>query len=512
MSRQNVRSCHALRSTPRALASRPIKEIVQSIRCRETSASKVLEDALSRIENIDPHVNAYLSVDVEDAQCQAMRIDQQIASGKDPGPLAGVPISIKDNLSTKGQPTTAASRILDGFTPAYNATAVQRLIDSGAVILGKTNLDEFGMGSSTENSAYAITRNPWDLSRVPGGSSGGSAVAVATGMCIAALGTDTGGSVRLPASFCGITGFRPSYGRVSRHGLLAYASSLDAIGPLCRSAEDAALLMQAIAGADGMDSTASSSPVPSFTACMQGDLSGLRFGIVEESFASEVDTEVSSAVQKAAEVLKSLGAEVETVSLPFLSYAAAAYYVIACSEASANLARYDGVRYGIRDVDAQNSLDMYAESRTAGFGEEVKRRLMAGTYALSSGYYDAYYLKAQRVRASLTNDIKKVFATGFDALISPVLSTPAYKLGEKLNDHVLMKLDDSFTVPASCSGLPAISLPCGKTESNLPIGFQVIGQYMKDEIVLKIGHAYQQATAYHEMMPGPIEANMAVSV
>ncbi|PXF45123.1 Glutamyl-tRNA(Gln) amidotransferase subunit A [Gracilariopsis chorda] len=512
ISRQKLRCCRSLRTTPRSSASRPINEIVQSIRSRETSASRLLDGALSRIEEIDPHVNAYLSVDVEDAQSQARRIDEQIARGKDPGPLAGIPISIKDNISTKGQPTTAASRILDGFTPAYNATAVQRLIDSGAVILGKTNLDEFGMGGSTEYSAFTETRNPWDLSRVPGGSSGGSAAAVATGMCMAALGTDTGGSIRQPASFCGITGFKPSYGRISRHGLLAYASSLDTIGPLCRSAEDAALLMQVMAGADGMDSTASKSPVPTFSAYLEGDLSGLRFGVVEESLASEVDTEVSNAVQNATDVLKSLGADVQTVSLPFLSHVTAAYYVIAYSEASANLARYDGVRYGTRAVDAQNSSDMYAQSRAAGFGGEVKRRLMAGTYALSSGYYDAYYLKAQRVRAALTNDIKKAFAAGFDALITPVAATPAFKLGEKLHDPVLMMLGDTFTIPANLSGLPAVSLPCGKTESNLPIGFQVIGEYMKDEVVLKIGHAYQQATLYHEMVPRAVEASVALSV
>ncbi|KAI0559901.1 glutamyl-tRNA(Gln) amidotransferase [Gracilaria domingensis] len=509
---RQFRRSKSLRNVTRALASQSINDIAKSIRSRETSASQVLQQSLSRIESVEPHVSAFLTIDAQLAQAQAAKIDEQVAQGKDPGPLAGVPIAIKDNLSTKGIPTTAASRILDGFIPAYNATAVQRLLDAGAVILGKTNLDEFGMGSSTENSAFATTRNPWDLSRVPGGSSGGSAVAVAADMCPVALGTDTGGSIRQPASFCGVTGFKPSYGRVSRHGLLSYGSSLDTVGPICRSAQDAALIMQIIAGSDGMDSTVSNAPVPPFADLLEGDLSDVRIAVVSESLSSGVDTEVAEAVQSALDVFKSLGAKVEIVSLPLLSVAAPAYYVIANSEASANLARYDGVRYGVREQDAKNSSDMYAESRSSGFGWEVKRRIMGGTYALSSGYYDAYYLKAQRVRTALANSIKDKFAEGFDFLVTPVAPTPAFGIGEKVSDPIWMMLNDIFTVPASLAGLPAISVPCGTTSKNLPIGLQLVGSFMKDELVLKAANAYQQNTAHHELLPESVEGNVALSV
>ncbi|CAN8076158.1 unnamed protein product [Agarophyton chilense] len=502
----------SLRNVTRALASHSIRDIVRSIRSRDTSACQVLNQSLSRIESIEPLVNAFITIDVEHAQAQATRIDKHIAQGKDPGPLAGVPIAIKDNLSTKGLPTTAASRILDGFVPAYNATAVQRLVDAGALIVGKTNLDEFGMGGSTENSAYATTRNPWDLSCVPGGSSGGSAVAVAAGMCPIALGSDTGGSIRQPASFCGVTGFKPSYGRVSRHGLFSFGSSLDTVGPICRSAQDAALIMQIIAGSDGMDSAASTTSVPSYADLLEGDLSNFRIAVVSESLSFGVDTEVAQAVQEALGVFTSLGASVEMVSVPLLSVAAPAYYVITNSEASANLARYDGVRYGVRQHDAKTSSDMYAESRASGFGWEVKRRIMGGTYALSSGYYDAYYCQAQRVRTALTNSIKDKFAEGFDILITPVAPNPAFGIGEKISDPVWMMLNDICTVPANLAGLPAISVPCGRTMKNLPIGLQIIGSFMKDELVLKAAHAYQQQTAHHEQLAEPVAGNVAVSV
>lgn len=421
-----------------------------------------------------------------------------LKAGTSPGPLTGLPIAIKDNICTRDYPTTAASAILDQFTPAYNATAVERLIDAGAIILGKTNMDEFGMGSSCETSAYATTRNPWNLQYVPGGSSGGSAAAVAAGMAPAALGTDTGGSIREPASFCGITGLKPSYGRVSRHGLLAYASSLDTIGPMCRTVRDCATMLGVIAGIDTMDATSVNAPVPDYVSALKAKgLKGVKVGLVSETMETGVDDEVRQSIETAIETLRDLGAEVQTVSLPLLEQATAAYYVLATSEASANLARYDGVRYGVRDKTAENSADMYFLSRGRGFGEEVKRRILLGTYALSSGYYDAYYLRAQRVRALLAGDLKRVFGSGVDVLVSPVAKTPAFKIGEKIDEPVSMYLDDVMTVPANLAGLPALSLPCGFTKDKLPIGMQVIGPFLGEEMVLRVGDAFQQVTNHH---------------
>lgn len=494
----------SLSSPPLCSASLPseassLTAAADAVRTGATTATALLEAALARIEATDPSVNAYLTVDVSHASNRAAQIDKLHASGTALGPLAGVPIAIKDNICTKHLVTTAASRILDGFVPSYDATVIQRLQAAGAVLLGKTNLDEFGMGSSTENSAYGATKNPWDLDRVPGGSSGGSAAAVAARTCIAALGSDTGGSVRQPASFCGVTGMKPSYGRVSRHGLLAYASSLDTIGPICTSVRDAALLLQIIAGEDAMDSTTVRAPVPEYSAQLHdgADLTGVTVGVIEEAMDDGVHADVSARVKEAIHVLRRLGAKVKSVSLPRLAVSTAAYYVLAPSEASANLARYDGVRYGVRDTAACNSSDMYARSRAKGFGEEVKRRIMVGTFALSSGYYDAYYLRAQRVRALMARDFKNAFANDVDVLVSPVAPTPAFKIDEKIEDPVSMFLDDIMTIPASQAGLPALSVPCGFSETGLPIGMQIIGPFLEESRVFQVGHAFQMATDHH---------------
>lgn len=487
-------------STTRASATSSLKSISHSIRTGQQTATHALEQALSRLDATDTHIRSFLCVDAPQALERAAEIDRLIAAGNDPGPLAGVPVAIKDNICTSHIPTTAGSKILDGFVPAYDATVVKRVLDAGAIVLGKTNCDEFGMGSSTEHSAYGPTRNPWNVDYVPGGSSGGSAAAVAANICALSLGTDTGGSIRQPASFCGITGMKPSYGRVSRHGLLAYASSLDTIGPLCRSVEDIALAMGVISGEDGMDATAVADSVPDYTSLLGESLSGVRVGLVSEAMGDAVDPEVVKSVEIAVDVLKELGASVEMVSLPLLEYAPSAYYVIAPSEASANLARYDGVRYGVRSSSAQNSADMYARSRGEGFGTEVKRRVMIGTYALSSGYYDAYYVKAQRVRRLIAQDFKKLFEK-VDILVSPVAPTPPFRIGEKANDPVSMFLDDIMTIPASLVGLPALSVPCGLTKAGLPVGMQIIAPFLQEGSAMKVGHAFQKATKHHELVP-----------
>lgn len=444
-------------------------------------------------------MHSFLQIDAELALARAAAVDRALAAGEDPGPLAGVPVAVKDNLCTAGQPTTAASALLDGFVPAYSATAVARLEAAGAVVLGKTNLDEFGMGSSTENSAYQSTRNPWDLSCVPGGSSGGSAAAVAAGEVTLALGTDTGGSIRQPAAYCGVTGIKPSYGRVSRHGLLAYASSLDTVGPICGSIADAALVLQTIAGRDHMDSTSVDAPVPKYADHLmkQPDLNGYTIGVVEDTLGDGVDPDVVKCVREAIETLRALGAKVKSVSLPNLTSITAAYYVIATSEASANLARYDGVRYGVRDSKARNANQMYARSRANGFGHEVKKRIMAGTFALSSGYYDAYYVRAQRARAMVARSFKDMFEQGVDVLVSPVAPAPAFKIGAMLDDPIAMLLQDNMTIPASLAGLPALSVPCGFSSSRLPLGMQLMGPFLEEERILQVGHAFQLATDYH---------------
>jgi aspartyl-tRNA(Asn)/glutamyl-tRNA(Gln) amidotransferase subunit A len=471
-----------------------------SSRAEPAVSSSLVDAALLRAARLQPTLAAFTTIDAEAARVAAASAAAASAS-KRQAPLNGAPVAVKDNLCTRGIATTGGSRILENYIPPYSATAVLRLEAAGAVVIGKTNMDEYGMGSSTENSAFGVTRNPWDLDRVPGGSSGGSAAAVAAGICDLALGTDTGGSIRQPASFCGVTGLKPSYGRVSRHGLLAYASSLDTVGPITRTVADAARMLQIIAGHDPFDATSVTAPVPDYCAQIAdpkvSDLSGVVVGVISETMGDGVDPEVVATVREAVRTMERLGATVREVSLPRLSSATPAYYVLATSEASANLARYDGVRYGVRDYEATSAADIYAMSRSTGLGSEVKRRIMLGTFALSTGYYEAYYLRAQRVRNLVVQDYRQVFAAGVDVLLSPVSPSPAYRFGDKTNDPIAMILDDIMTIPASLAGLPALSVPCGHSQAGLPIGLQIVGPYLDETTVLRIGHAYQTATAHH---------------
>ena len=478
-----------------------LRDAATRVRQRAVSAADLTRAALARIAAVDTGLGAFLTLNEVEAIAAAEAIDRRIAAGQDPGPLAGVPIAVKDNICTAGLRTTAGSRILERFVPAFDATVTARLRAAGAVVVGKANCDEFGMGSSTENSALGTTRNPWDPARVPGGSSGGSAVAVAAREAYGALGTDTGGSVRLPSAFCGVVGLKPTYGRVSRYGVIAYASSLDQVGPLARDVGDVAVLLEAIAGHDPADSTASPRPVPSYLAALDGKVKGLRLGLPREYFVEGMQPEVESAVRAAVDQLTALGAIVEPVSLPHTEYAIATYYLIATAEASSNLARYDGVRYGLREARPVLG-EMYEATRARGFGAEVKRRIMLGTYALSAGYYDAYYLKAQQVRTLIRMDFQKVFDT-CDALVTPVSPTTAFRLGEKTADPVTMYLSDIFTISVNLAGLPALALPCGADRAGLPIGLQVIGRPFDEETVLRVGHAYEQSTEWHRRRPAP---------
>jgi len=467
--------------------------------------SEVIEDALSRIVARDGDLHAFLSVDEERARAEAAEWDERYAraSGTDDLPaLAGVPIAIKDNMCTRGVPTTAGSRILDGWRPPYDATVVTRLRQAGAIILGKTNLDEFAMGSSTENSAFGPTRNPWDRTRVPGGSSGGSAAAVAAGMVPLALGSDTGGSIRLPAGFCGVVGLKPTYGRVSRYGLVAFASSLDQIGPLATDVADCALLLGAIAGHDPADSTSARIPVLDYVAALQEGARGIRIGVPEEASGDGVDAAVAEALRAALDVFAAQGFPVERITLPTIEAALPAYYLIAPAEASSNLARYDGVRYGVR-ADADDLYEMYTDTRRRGFGPEVKRRIMLGTYALSAGYYEAYYLKAQNVRTLVARDFERAFER-VDVVAMPVAPTPAFALGEKADDPLRMYLSDIFTIPVNLAGLPGLALPCG-FDRGLPIGMQLVGRPFEEATLLRAAHAYERATAWHRRRP-PVAA------
>jgi len=477
-----------------------VREAADRVRRKEVSAVDLTRASLARIAKIEPAVGAFLTLGEAEAVAAAEAIDRKIAAGQDPGPLAGVPVGIKDNIATAGLRTTAGSRILERFVPSYDATVTARLRQAGAVIMGKLNCDEFGMGSSTENSALGTTRNPWDGARVPGGSSGGAAAAVAAFECHAALGTDTGGSIRLPSSFCGVVGIKPTYGRVSRYGVIAYASSLDQVGPLARDVSDAAVVLEAIAGHDPADSTASTRTVRSYLTGFDGTARGLRIGLPREYFVEGMQPEVESAVRAAVDQLEKLGAQVEPVSLPFTEYAIATYYLIATAEASSNLARYDGVRYGLREGGRGGLTEMYEATRAAGFGAEVKRRIMLGTYALSAGYYDAYYLKAQQVRTLIRLDFQKVFEH-CDAIVTPVAPTTAFRLGEKTDDPLTMYLSDIFTISVNLAGLPAAVVPCGFDGGGLPIGMQIIGRPFDEATVLRVGHAYEQATDWHERHP-----------
>ena len=467
-----------------------------------SSARSVIETHLARIKSVDPQVSAFNTVIAERALARADELDQKKASGAALGPLHGVPVALKDNMCTRGVPTTASSKILRGFVPPYNATVVERLEAAGAIIVGKTNLDEFAMGSSTENSALGPSKNPWDTTRAPGGSSGGSAVAVATGMASIALGSDTGGSIRQPAALCGIVGLKPTYGRVSRYGLMAFASSLDQIGPFARTAAEAARVLQVIAGHDTHDSTSSPEAVPDYSAALTGDVKGLRIGVPRAFVGEGVDAEVSKAFNAALDAFVARGATLVDIALPHAGYAIPVYYLIATAEASSNLARYDGVRYGHRTaLDKDDGLkDMYERSRDQGFGAEVKRRIMLGTYVLSAGYYDAYYLKAQQVRTLLRKDYEQAFAK-VDVVAMPTTPTPAFKLGEKTSDPLQMYLNDIFTVSANLTGLPSISIPCGFSSNRLPIGVQMTGKLFDESTLLRVADAYQRDTAFHTETP-----------
>ncbi len=466
-------------------------ELSDRMRRGEVSAREIAEDVLARIGGVEERVKGFLTVTPELALEQARAVDERRAAGEELPPLAGIPVALKDNMCTRGVRTTCASRILHNWVPPYDATVVERLRAQNAVFVGKTNMDEFAMGSSTENSGFFTTRNPWDLGRVPGGSSGGSAAVVAAREAPLALGSDTGGSIRQPAAFCGVVGMKPTYGRVSRYGLVAYASSLDQIGPLARDVTDAALLLQAISGQDPRDSTSAPVPVPDYAKALRPDVKGLKIGVPREFFAQGVAPEVSAAVRAAIDVLVGLGAEAEEVSLPHIEYSFPVYYIIAPSEASSNLARYDGVRYGLR-VEADDPISMMEATRDAGFGAEVKQRIMIGTFALSAGYYDAYYLKALKVRTRIKEDFDKAFER-LDLLMAPVTPTVAFGVGEKADDPLQMKLADVCTIPINLAGIPAISVPCGFQEG-LPIGLQIMGKPFDEETILRAAFTYEQAT------------------
>jgi aspartyl-tRNA(Asn)/glutamyl-tRNA(Gln) amidotransferase subunit A len=457
----------------------------------ECTSEQLTAALATRIRERDPQIRAYVTVDEAAAMAQARAADAARAGGAQ-GPLLGVPLGIKDLLNVEGQPCTCSSRILEGYRSPYDATVIARLRAAGAVFLGRTNMDEFAMGSSTENSAFQVTRNPADLERVPGGSSGGSAAALAAGEAIATLGTDTGGSIRQPAAFCGCTGLKPTYGRVSRYGLTAFASSLDQIGPMTKTVEDAAVLLGVMAGADPMDSTSLAMPVPDYTASLHEDLKGIRLGLPREYFVDGMDTAVRDSVEAAVETCRSLGAEITPVSLPHTQYAIAVYYIIATAEASANLARFDGVRYGHRADGATDPIDMYGKTRAQGFGAEVKRRIILGTYVLSSGYYDAYYLKAQKVRTLIRRDFEDAFRT-CDALLAPVTPTPAFRVGENTDDPLKMYLSDVFTATANLAGICALAVPSYPTPEGLPIGLQILGPAFGEGQVLHIGHAFEKS-------------------
>jgi aspartyl-tRNA(Asn)/glutamyl-tRNA(Gln) amidotransferase subunit A len=469
-------------------------QLAKKLKSREVSAEEIAAAVFSRIDAVEDKVKAYITLTREEAMIQARKVDDKLKQGAEMAPLAGIPGVLKDNICTKGVKTTCASKILAGFVPPYDATVTTKLAAQDTVIVGKANMDEFAMGSSCENSAFAVSRNPWDTDTVPGGSSGGSAAAVAAAEAVWALGSDTGGSIRLPAAYCGVVGMKPTYGRVSRYGLVAYASSLDQIGPITRDVTDCALVMNAICGYDRADSTSINAPAPDYTKSLVPDVKGLRIGLPKEYFTAGMDPEVEKAIYQAIEQLKAMGAEYKEVSMPHTEYALAAYYMVATAEASSNLARYDGVGFGHRG-EGNDIVAMYKKSRTQGFGEEVRRRIMLGTYALSSGYYDAYYLKALKVRTLIKQDFDKAFEQ-VDVLVTPIAPTPAFKIGEKTGDPLAMYLQDVCTVPINLAGVPAISLPCG-FEGKLPIGLQIIGKPLGEETILRAAYAFEQANDYH---------------
>jgi aspartyl-tRNA(Asn)/glutamyl-tRNA(Gln) amidotransferase subunit A len=477
-----------------ATAPWTIATVRDALLTKKTSARELANDFYTRIERRNPELNAFLALCPERAYAQADRVDAAVAKGKPLSPLAGVPVAIKDVISTQGVRTTCGSKILENYTPPYDATAIERLENAGAVIIGKTNCDEFAMGSSNENSAYGAVRNPVALDRVPGGSSGGSAAAVAAGLSVVALGTDTGGSIRQPGAYCGIPALMPTYGRVSRYGLIAFASSLDRIGPFATNINDAATVMSIIAGHDSNDSTSASVSVPDYLAEMEKPVTGLRIGVPEDYFGEGLDPEVKAKVQAGIALLEKLGCRRVPLKMPHTDYAIATYYVVATAEASSNLARYDGVRFGLR-VQGSTLMDMYRKTRERGFGPEVKRRIMLGTYALSSGYYDAYYLRAQKVRSLIARDFSNAFEK-VDAILTPTAPIPAFKLGEKTADPLQMYLADIYTVTGSLAGIPGISVPCGKTAAGLPIGMQIFASHFGEARILQLARAFEKAGGF----------------
>ena len=471
----------------------------ESIKKREISPVELTRATLERIAGVDGKLNSYITVLADHAMQSAKEAERLISSGTYLGPLHGLPIGLKDIFCMKGVRTTCGSRILENFIAPYDATVTRKLKNAGAIIVGKSNMDEFAMGSSTENSYFGPTRNPWDLERVPGGSSGGSAAAVAASLCFGSIGTDTGGSIRQPATLCGIVGLKPTYGRVSRFGMIAFASSLDQGGPLTKTVEDAALMLNVIAGNDPRDSTSVKSPVPDYTSCLNVGVKGVKVGVPKEYFIKGIDTEVEESVKRAIALVEDLGGVVQEISLPHTKHAVSAYYLLAPSEASSNLARYDGVKYGFR-AEAEALREMYLKTRAEGFGWEVKRRIMIGTYALSSGYYDAYYLKAQRVRTLIKRDFEEAFKK-IDVIMTPTSPEPAFKIGEKTDDPLKMYLSDIFTIPCNLAGLPGISVPCGFTSSGLPIGLQILGKPFDEETLLRVAHNYEIHTNWKEKRP-----------
>ncbi|MET3209176.1 UNVERIFIED_CONTAM: aspartyl-tRNA(Asn)/glutamyl-tRNA(Gln) amidotransferase subunit A [Paenibacillus sp. PvR008] len=482
-----------------SLFDNTLPEIHSKLHQKEISVSDLVGHALEKIGAREDKIRAYITVDEEQARASARQLDDHLISGEERGLLFGLPVGIKDNIVTEGLRTTCGSQFLKNFDPVYDATVVGKLRAAQTVTLGKMNMDEFAMGGSNENSSFFPARNPWDLERVPGGSSGGSAAAVAAGEAYFTLGSDTGGSIRQPASYCGVVGLKPTYGLVSRFGLVAFASSLDQIGPITKNVQDSAYVMQAIAGYDQKDSTSAKVDVPDYLNALTGDVKGLRIAVPKEYLGEGVDPQVKEKVLDALKTLEGLGAVWEEVSLPHTEYAVATYYLLASSEASSNLARFDGVRYGVRADNPDNLLDLYHQSRTQGFGPEVKRRIMLGTYALSSGYYDAYYLKAQKVRTLIKQDFDRVFEQ-YDVIIGPTAPTTAFKIGSQVDDPLTMYLNDILTIPVSLAGVPAISIPCGLADG-LPVGLQIIGKAFDESSVLRVAHAFEQNTEFHKQRP-----------
>ncbi|MBI5467918.1 MAG: Asp-tRNA(Asn)/Glu-tRNA(Gln) amidotransferase subunit GatA [Deltaproteobacteria bacterium] len=482
------------------LTSLTIHGLSEKLKNRETTSVEATKAFLKRIEEVEPKVRAFITVTAGEALKSAGEADKRIAKGEGITPLTGVPIAVKDIFCTKDIRTTCASKILEGFIPPYDSTVVRKLKEAGAVILGKNNMDEFAMGSSTENSAFSPTYNPWALDRVPGGSSGGSAASVAASECVASIGTDTGGSIRQPASCCGVVGLKPTYGRVSRFGMIAFASSLDQAGPFTKDTTDAAIMLNAMAGHDPSDSTSIKAEVPDYRTFLTGEVKGLKVGIPKEYFIEGMDKEVEASVREALEVLKKAGAALVPVTLPHTEYAVGVYYLVATAEASSNLARYDGVKYGLRVDETGSLLDMYKKTRDEGFGGEVKRRIMLGTYSLSAGYYDAYYKKASEVRTLIKNDFDEAFKS-CDIIATPTAPTAAFKLGERVEDPLTMYLSDIFTISCNLAGIPGISLPCGFTKEGLPVGLQLLGRTLDEGTVLKTAYAYESATEWHTRRP-----------